>query len=83
MLETQSLAAGTGARAAKPFVLFSLTCVHDPKAQRQDRALWSDPLVDLSSFKKLSLLNTSGAALCPVLGTYWWAGSWPGHSLAP
>lgn len=42
------------ARRAKPWVPFSLTCVGDPEAQRQDEALWSDPGAggELSPFKK-------------------------------
>ena len=44
--------AGAGARGARPFVPFSLACVDNPEAQRQIGALWADPWVGLSPFRK-------------------------------
>lgn len=58
----------SGVREAKPFMPFSLACVHELEAQRQDEALWSDSQVGLSPFKETLLLSIGRAPLCLAQG---------------
>ena len=66
MLETHSLAAGSGARGAKPLCL-SAWSVFMTLKHSQDESLWSGPRVGLSLFEKSLLLSTGWAALCLAL----------------
>lgn len=70
MLETYSLAAGSGARGAKPFVPFSLACVHDPEAQKQEEVLWSDPKGGLESTQKVIVIEHRLGSPVPGAGMH-------------